>query len=122
VLYHNFPHRPEQGSAQQSVVQWVGLQATAGVRRAGYLARSTSKKPTQHRPCPVSERLAKHKFSHWGFPVNSNEAGFFLLSCLANRSLSGQHLYERYIVRMVRRCAIGIFDGGFSYPSVRQRS
>jgi len=32
VLYHNFPHRPEQGSAQQSVVQWVGLQATAGVR------------------------------------------------------------------------------------------
>jgi len=28
-------------------------------------------------PCPVSERLAKQKFSHWGFPVNSNEAEFF---------------------------------------------
>jgi len=44
-------------------------------------------------PCPVSERLAKQKFSHWGFPVNSNEAEIFLLSCLANRSLSGQHPY-----------------------------
>jgi len=46
---------------------------------------------TTHWPCPVSERLAKQKFSHWGFPVNSNEAEFFLLSCLANRSLTGQH-------------------------------
>jgi len=25
-------------------------------------------------PCPVSERLAKQTFSHWGFPVNPNEA------------------------------------------------
>jgi len=29
--------------------------------------------------CPVSERLAKQNFSHWGFPVNSNEAEFFCL-------------------------------------------
>ena len=27
--------------------------------------------------CPVSERLAKQKISHWGFPVNSNEAEIF---------------------------------------------
>ena len=30
-------------------------------------------------PCPVSERLAKQKFSTWGFPVNLNEAEFFCL-------------------------------------------
>ena len=30
-----------------------------------------------HGPCPVSKRLAKQKFSHWGFPVNSNEAEIF---------------------------------------------
>ena len=29
------------------------------------------------RPCPVSKRLAKQKFSDWGFPVNSNEAEIF---------------------------------------------
>ena len=28
----------------------------------------------------------------WGCPVNPNEAQIFLLSCLANRSLTGQHL------------------------------
>ena len=47
------------------------------------------------RPCPVSERLAKQKFSHWGFPVNPNVAEIFLLSCLANRSLTGQ--YPRWL-------------------------
>ena len=31
------------------------------------------------RPCPVSERLAKQKFSHWGCPVNSNKAEIFCL-------------------------------------------
>jgi len=36
-----------------------------------------------------SERLAKQKFSAWGCPVNPNEAEIFLLSCLANRSLTG---------------------------------
>jgi len=28
-------------------------------------------------PCPVSERLAKQKFSTWGFPINTNEAEIF---------------------------------------------
>ena len=28
-------------------------------------------------PCPVSKRLAKQKFSTWGFPINTNEAEFF---------------------------------------------
>ena len=30
-----------------------------------------------HCPCPVSQRLAKQKFSTWGFPINPNEADFF---------------------------------------------
>ena len=38
--------------------------------------KSLSRLPT-YRPCPVSERLAKQKFSHWGFAVNSNEAEIF---------------------------------------------
>jgi len=29
------------------------------------------------RPCPVSKRLAKQKFSTWGFPINLNEAEIF---------------------------------------------
>jgi len=28
-------------------------------------------------PCPVSERLAKQKFSTWGFPINPNKAEIF---------------------------------------------
>jgi len=28
----------------------------------------------RHGPCPVSKRLAKQKFSTWGFPINPNEA------------------------------------------------
>jgi len=28
-------------------------------------------------PCPVSKRLAKQKFSTWGFPINLNEAEIF---------------------------------------------
>jgi len=47
-------------------------------------------------PCPVSVRLAKQKFSHWGCPVNPNEAELFLLSCLANRSLTGQHPFHSW--------------------------
>jgi len=58
----------------------------------GVVTRSPSdKNGICYGPCPVSERLAKQKFSHWGFPVKSNKAEFFLLSCLANRSLTGQH-------------------------------
>ena len=62
--------------------------------RCRYITSQTSEFKDDGRsgPCPVSERLAKQKFSHWGFPVHSNEAEFFLLNCLANRSLTGQHL------------------------------
>ena len=57
-------------------------------------SRDTMSAIELYRPCLVSERLAKQKFSHWGFPVNSNEAEIFLLSCLANCSLSGQHHHD----------------------------
>jgi len=46
-----------------------------GGKKANFCLKNRSAQKL--RPCPVSERLAKQKFSHWRFPVNSNEAEFF---------------------------------------------
>jgi len=45
-------------------------------------------------PCPVSKRLAKQKFSTWGFPINLHEVEIFWLSCLANRLLTGHLVFS----------------------------
>jgi len=48
--------------------------------QTGYSPRpptSSCRNEILHGPCPVSERLAKQKFSTWGFPINLNVAEIF---------------------------------------------
>jgi len=63
------------------VLQWAVMQPEITVYHVHWttaiqVVLNGTETPSR-RPCPVSERLAKQKFSHWGFPVNSNEAEFF---------------------------------------------
>jgi len=82
-------------SQRNHVLHGVSIHPCEGaiLRGKHYLTSKWLAERARSGPCPVSERLAKQKFSQWGFPVNSNEAEIFFAycSCLANRSLSGQH-------------------------------
>ena len=58
------------------------LGALSNIPRKVVQLRRRLPAPGRRGPCPVSERLAKQKFSPWGCPVNPNEAECFLLKRL----------------------------------------